>query len=87
VLTGKVSISNAVMEQKIREILAEFDARRKAYEADLADKQDVKEIEDTIKKQKNNVKSQNLVVCSKTTKLRAINLYTCSYKASFTDIS
>jgi len=42
------------MEQKAREIYAEFDARRKAYEADLADKQDIKEIEDKIKKQKKN---------------------------------
>jgi len=52
VLTGKGTISNDEMEQKVREIYAEFDARRKAYEADLADKQDIKEIEDTIKKHK-----------------------------------
>ncbi len=52
VLTGKGSISNEVTEQKVREIYAEFDARRKAYEADLADKQDVKEIEAAIKKHK-----------------------------------
>ncbi len=51
VFTGKGSISNAEMEQKVRDIYAEFDARRKAYEADLADKQDVLEIEDIIKKQ------------------------------------
>jgi hypothetical protein len=52
VLTGKGAISNAEMEQKVREIYAEFDTRRKAYEADLADKQDIQEIEDTIKKHK-----------------------------------
>ncbi len=52
VLTGKGLISKAEMEQKAREIYAEFDARRKAYEADLADKQDIQEIEDTIKKHK-----------------------------------
>jgi len=52
VLTGKGSVSNAEMEQKIRKIYAEFDARRKAYEADLADKQDIEEIEDTVKKHK-----------------------------------
>ena len=51
VLTGKGSISNTEMEQKAREIYSEFDDRRKAYEADLADKQDVQEIEDIIKKQ------------------------------------
>ena len=54
VLTGRGSISHTAMEQKAREIYAEFDARRKAYEADLADKQDIKEIEDKIKKQQNN---------------------------------
>jgi hypothetical protein len=52
VLTGKGAISNAEMEQKIREIYAEFDHRRKAFEADLADKQDVEEIEDIIKNHK-----------------------------------
>jgi hypothetical protein len=52
VLIGKGAISNAEMERKIREIYAEFDARRKAYEADLADKQDIQEIEDIIKKHK-----------------------------------
>jgi hypothetical protein len=54
VLTGKGTISNDEMEQKVREIYAEFDARRKAYEADLEDKQDVEEIEDIIKKQREN---------------------------------
>jgi hypothetical protein len=52
VLTGKGSISNAEMEQKVREIYSEFDARRKAYEADLADKQDIEEIEAIIKNHK-----------------------------------
>src|SRR6056297_1750595 len=54
VLTGKGTISNDEMEQKVREIYAEFDARRKAYEADLADKQDIEEIEETIKQHKKN---------------------------------
>jgi len=52
VLAGKGSISKAIMEEKAREIYAEFDTRRKAYEADLANKQDMKEIEDKIKKHK-----------------------------------
>ena len=52
VLTGKGAISNAEMEQKVREIYDEFDARRKIYEADLADKQEVEEIEAIIKKHK-----------------------------------
>ncbi len=52
VLSGKGSISNAEMEQKVRMIYDEFDERRKAYEADLADIQDIQEIEDTIKEHK-----------------------------------
>lgn len=52
VLTGKGVISNAEMEQKVREIYDEFDARRKIYEADLADKQEVEEIEAIIKNHK-----------------------------------
>jgi len=55
VLTGKGAISNAEMEQKVREIYSEFDARRKAYEADLADKQDIDEIEGIIKKKRKSV--------------------------------
>ena len=55
VLTGKGAISNAEMEQKVREIYFEFDARRKAYEADLADKQDIDEIEGIIKKKRKSV--------------------------------
>jgi len=58
VLTGKGSISNAEMEQIVREIYDEFDDRRKAYEADLADKQDVQEIEDIIKKQNKSLKKR-----------------------------
>ena len=52
VLAGKGAISNAEMEQKVREIYSEFDDRRKAYEADLADKQDVEEVEAIIKNHK-----------------------------------
>ena len=49
VLTGKGSISNAEVEQKVKDIYLDFDARRKAYEANLADKQDVEAIEAIIK--------------------------------------
>jgi hypothetical protein len=52
VLADKGAISSAEMEQKVREIYVEFDARRKAFEADLADKQDVEEIEAVIKNHK-----------------------------------
>ncbi len=52
VLTGRGNVSNAEMEQRVRGIYDDFDARRKVYEADLADIQDVKEIEDKIQKHK-----------------------------------
>jgi len=52
VLIDKGSISHTEMEQKVRGIYTEFDARRKAFEADLADKKDIQEIEATMKKHK-----------------------------------
>lgn len=52
VLTGRDSVSSAEMEQNVREIYDAFDARRKAYEAEMADKQDIEEFEDIIKKAK-----------------------------------
>ena len=52
VLKGASSISNALMEQKIREIYEAFDNRRKTYEAENADKQDMEEIEKKIKSRK-----------------------------------
>jgi len=52
VLTGRGNVSNAEMEQKVRGIYDDFNARRKVYEADLADKQDIKEIEEKIQKHK-----------------------------------
>ncbi len=44
VLTGKGKISKAVMEEKIREIYALFDKKRKAYEAEQADMEDLAEL-------------------------------------------
>jgi hypothetical protein len=44
VLTGSGSISNAEMEQKVSEIYDGFHTRRKAYEAGLADQQEIEEI-------------------------------------------
>lgn len=52
VLKGAGSISNALMEQKVREIYEAFDNRRKAYEAENADKHDMEEIEKNIKSRK-----------------------------------
>ncbi len=52
VLKGAGSISNALMEQKVREVYEAFDNRRKTYEAENADKQDMEEIEKRIKSRK-----------------------------------
>lgn len=52
VLTGSGSMSKAIMEKKVGEIYEKFDARRKKYEALEADKQDLEEIEQEIKKLK-----------------------------------
>jgi hypothetical protein len=52
VLTGRGSVSSEEMEHNVREIYKAFDARRKAYEAEMADKHDIVELEDIMKKQK-----------------------------------
>jgi hypothetical protein len=52
VLKDAGSISNAIMEQKVRKIYEAFDNRRKTYEAENADKQDMEEIEKNIKSRK-----------------------------------
>ncbi|MCP4576870.1 MAG: virulence RhuM family protein [Deltaproteobacteria bacterium] len=43
-LKGKGTISNAAMEEKVREIYQLFDAKRKTYEAEQADKEDLAEL-------------------------------------------
>jgi hypothetical protein len=48
-LTGPGRVSNAEMEARIKEIYKDFDAKRKAYEAQIADAQDIEEIEKKIK--------------------------------------
>ena len=55
ILRNAGSISNKQMEAKVREIYAQYDKRRKEYEALEADKQDLKELkqlEEKIKKEK-----------------------------------
>ena len=44
-LTGKGTVSNAAMKEKVRQIYQLFDTKRKAYEATLADQQDLEELE------------------------------------------
>jgi len=52
-MTGKGKISNAAMEEKVREIYQLFDKKRKIYEAKQADKEDLAELM-RLEKQINN---------------------------------
>lgn len=52
ILTGHGSISNADMEKIARQIYDTYDAKRKAYDAKQADEQDLKELEQEIKREK-----------------------------------
>ena len=52
VLDNNGKISNKKMEEKVREIYEDFDSRRKAYDAKIADEEDLKELENLIKKNK-----------------------------------
>ena len=52
VLNHNGKISNKKMEEKVREIYEDFDSRRKAYYAKIADEEDLKELENLIKKSK-----------------------------------
>lgn len=46
ILTDNGSVSNAYMEEHVRCIYEKFDAKRKAYDAQLADEEDLKLLED-----------------------------------------
>lgn len=52
ILSGAGSISNAEMEERVGEIYTEFDKKRKANDAQLADEEDLREIEGEVKKRK-----------------------------------
>lgn len=45
-LVGNGSVSNSEMEEHVRAIYEKFDAKRKAYDAQLADEEDMKLLED-----------------------------------------
>ena len=47
-----IRVSNAEMEQVVNEVYEQFDARRKAYDAMLADEEDTKLLEEIIEKTK-----------------------------------
>jgi hypothetical protein len=49
ILNNAGKISNAVMEEKVKAIYEEFDNKRKAFDAEAADKQDLEEIEGIFK--------------------------------------
>jgi hypothetical protein len=50
VLNGVGSISSSVMKDKVKEVYEKFDKRRKSYEAQLANNQDLENMEDEIRK-------------------------------------
>ena len=49
ILTNNGSVSNLQMEEHVRDVYAQFDARRKSYEAQLADEEDLKLLDDLEK--------------------------------------
>lgn len=49
-LTDAGSVSKKQMEAKVKEIYEQFDARRKSFEAEQADLEEIEELEKTIKK-------------------------------------
>ncbi|MBQ0046794.1 MAG: virulence RhuM family protein [Prevotellaceae bacterium] len=53
-LVGNGSISNAQMEDYVREVYGQFDKKRKEYEAQLADEEDMKLLDDLEDEIKNN---------------------------------
>ncbi|MCT4664468.1 MAG: virulence RhuM family protein [Flavobacteriales bacterium] len=53
VLQGKGKISKAMMEKKVKEIYASFDQKRKIFEEEQADKQDLEELKNLEAKIKN----------------------------------
>ena len=55
-LVGKGSVSNALMEKRVSGIFAEFDTRRKQYEAMQADQEDMRMLEELEKELKRNKK-------------------------------
>jgi len=52
ILSDAGSISNKQMEQKVKEIYAQFDTNRKAFEAEQADLKELENLENSIKKDK-----------------------------------
>ena len=52
ILSGAGSISNAEMEERVRGIYAQFNQKRKTYDAQLVDEEELKKIEGEVKKWK-----------------------------------
>jgi hypothetical protein len=55
ILANSGSISNAQMEKQVEQVYEQFDAKRKAYEALQADKNDIEELDRLVKKRKKSV--------------------------------
>lgn len=54
ILTGLGSVSNAAMEEQVRKIYDQFEQQRKAYEAKLADEEELKAVENQLSNRKSN---------------------------------
>lgn len=50
ILNGNGSVSNSVMENHVKHVYETFDSRRKAYEAVLADQEDLKLLEELVRR-------------------------------------
>lgn len=59
ILDHKGKISSPEMEEKVGEVYEEFDARRKAFEAKMADEEDLKELENLVKNKRKKVGGKN----------------------------
>ena len=59
ILDHKGKISSPEMEEKVSEIYTEFDSRRKAFEAKIADEEDLKELENLVKNKRNKAGGKN----------------------------
>jgi len=60
ILEGAGSISNEMMEKKINELYVDFNARRKVYEAKMADNEDMAEIKEIESNVKNHFTNDNI---------------------------
>jgi hypothetical protein len=56
ILTGAGTVSHTQMEEQVTGMYEQFDAKRKTYEANIEDKQDLEDIEKQLKTRKDKKK-------------------------------